>query len=114
MGEIGWPELPISVRSGLSLFRRGASCAKTPGYEFSESDGDPTAGSRNECPLREDEDRRLHVLPQLLSGIAGPSLQGGLQEVWLLPELFGFLLKLRKLVGLPDRDYTAGPLLSKV
>ncbi len=74
----------------------------------------PAADSGNRCRLREDEDRRLHVLPQLPGEVAEPSLQGGLQEVRLLPELYRFLLKLRKLVGPPDRGDTVGPFPSKV
>src|SRR5258708_2273559 len=74
------------------VFRGGRSCAKKSDYVFT-TPCLAAAASGTRGLAGASQNRRVLVLPKLFRGTFRPSLQSDLQEVRLLSELFGFLLK---------------------
>jgi len=94
-----------ATRCATAHFLAAPICVKTHRYELVR-DSNPedwrdnarkpgSSDYRGTVRHRLVESRRLHVLSQLLNGIAWPSLQSGLCEMRLLSELLRFLLSRR-------------------
>src|SRR5258708_6934417 len=75
------------------VFRGGRSCAKKSDYVFTTSCLAAAAAAGTRGLASSSQNRRVLVLPKLFRGTFRPSLQSDVQEVRLLSELLGFLLK---------------------